>query len=511
MALLALVLAGCPSPSEEGPAEVAVPTAEAWTSAHTQQVEAACGRCHALPPPQALPRERWAEVVPDMVGLPGPPGVAPVDPEEVALATAYYTRRAPEALEQVAPAEPETRLRFRVEHFTPAHAAFAERIPAVSNVAFVHLSDPRRADLLVCDMRSSALFLLPAWAPPEHRQLRHLAQDLAYPAHVELTDVDADGRDDLLVAGLGGMNPSNAPQGAVVLLRQDERRRFRGGVLTEGIGRASDARAADLDGDGDQDVVVAAFGWRGPGALLLLEQTGRAGRALSFRRHELDPRDGFIHVEPVDLDGDGRLDLVTVLAQEHEQVIALLNRGELKFEPRVLYQAPHPAWGSSGLQVVDLDGDGDLDVLVSNGDALDDHLLKPYHGVSWLENKGDLVFERHPIGPLYGCERAVAGDLDGDGDLDVVAVSFLPQLDPEVWRGRDLDSIVWFERTDSGWQRRSLEKHRCYHPTVDVADYDGDGDLDIAVGNSVWLVADGEPSFRADLVTLLTQVGAAGR
>ena len=34
----------------------------------------------------------------------------------------------------------------------------------------------------------------------------------------------------------------------------------------------------------------------------------------------------------------------------------------------------HPAWGSNGLELVDMDGDGDLDALVCNGDALDDML-----------------------------------------------------------------------------------------------------------------------------------------
>jgi hypothetical protein len=62
---------------------------------------------------------------------------------------------------------------------------------------------------------------------------------------------------------------------------------------------------------------------------------------------------------------------------------------------------------------VDFDLDGDLDLLVSNGDTLDDDVLKPYHGVSWLENLGDLRFEVHVIGHLYGCESACSGDVDG--------------------------------------------------------------------------------------------------
>ncbi len=502
--LLLLSVTGCPGSGSGSAGAAAVPSAEAWTAEHSGRVAAACARCHVPPPPDALPRARWAAEVAKMAAMPGPKGATPLTAEELALATAYYVRRAPEALPTTPAAPPETRLKLRVEGFTPKSQAFAGRAPATANVAFVHLSDRRRADLLVAELRSSALFLLPAWAPPEQRAMRHLAKDLTQPAHVELGDVDGDGLPDLLIAALGAMNPGNEPTGAVHLLRQQRSRRFAPARLLTGVGRASDARAADLDGDGDRDVVVAAFGWRGPGGLHLLERTG-AGEPLAFRRRDLDDRDGFLHVEPVDLDGDGRLDLVALLAQEHEQVLAFMNRGELRFEPRVLFQAPHPAWGASGLEVTDLDGDGDPDVLLSNGDTLDDDLLKPYHGVSWLENQGELSFAHRPIGPLHGCERAVAGDLDGDGDLDVVAVAFLPQVPPETWRERDLDSVVWFERTADGWERRSLERHRCIHPTVAVADYDADGDLDVAVGNFVWMVEDGRPSVQADLVTLFTQ------
>ena len=497
------LLAGCPD-RPAPPPPVAPPPGPAELAALGSRVAEACGRCHLVPAPDSLTRARFAEVIPTMQGVPLPPGVAPLTDAEVEAARRWYEASAPLEL-PLPPAPPdETRLRFEVEPFTPPGLE-KQSIPAVAHLRFLALSDPRRLDLLACEMRTSILFLLPAWVEGRQRALRPLARDLGYPARSEPVDLDRDGRLDLLIAGLGEMNPSNDEKGAALVLLQQPDRRFRAVRAAERLGRVSDVRAADLDGDGDLDLVACAFGWQAPGKLLLLERRGAdADGAPRFAEHVLDERDGFIHVEPWDLDGDGRLDLVALLAQEHEQVVAFLNRGGLRFEARPLWRAPHPAWGSSGMERVDLDGDGDDDLLLSNGDALDDGLLKPYHGIAWLERTGPLRFEWRRIAIMPGCERALAGDLDGDGDLDVVAVAFLPQLEPARWRG--LASVAWAERTPEGWTLRALERERCYHPSLAVGDYDADGDLDVAAGSWVWLERDGTPRYTAEHVTLFTQV-----
>jgi len=161
-----------------------------------------------------------------------------------------------------------------------------------------------------------------------------------------------------------------------------------------------------------------------------MENQSPDGDHLKFETRVLDDRHGTIHVPVCDLHGDGRKDFIAVISQEHETIVAFLNDGKGHFEERTIWTAPHPAYGSSGIQVVDMNRDGNPDVLYTNGDVLDKpYLLKPYHSVQWLENPGPGKFPwvHHALTPMYGVHRAVAADLCGDPKLlDVAAVCFLP-------------------------------------------------------------------------------------
>jgi hypothetical protein len=245
-------------------------------------------------------------------------------------------------------------------------------------------------------------------------------------------------------------------------------------------------QAADFRGVGRLDLVVAVFGWRDTGEVLYLKNETKDWSKPEFVPSVLDPRHGAIHVCVTDLNGDGKPDVVALLSQEHEKVVAYLNEGGGKFsEPQTIYEGPHPAYGSSGIQVVDLNGDGKPDVLLTNGDTLDPPLLvKPYHGVQWLENRGSFPFTHHHLTTLPGAMRAVAADFTGKGKLDILAVSLLPnEGELKKDRGR-LDSIILLEQTEPGkFVRHSLERGQCDHATCTAGAWDGDGRVHFATGN----------------------------
>ncbi len=138
---------------------------------------------------------------------------------------------------------------------------------------------------------------------------------------------------------------------------------------------------------------------------------------------------------------------------------------------------------------MDLNGDKKLDVLYTNGDILDPpYILKPYHGVQWLENPGRFPFIHHALTPMYGAMRAVAAEFrPGSGRKDIVAVSFLP---PEFYPQRvklNLDAMVFLKQTAPGrFVRHSLEKTACDHFTCAAGDLDGSGQAQLVTGNFCW-------------------------
>ena len=368
--------------------------------------------------------------------------------------------------------------------------------PAVANVRFAHLLDQHKLDVVVCEMNQGQVLVVQPYLTPPRTTI--IGRNLGHPAHAEVVDLDGDGYRDVLIADLGSYMPTDELNGSVIWLRGSRTGEFSPVPLALGLGRVADVRPADFDGDGDLDLIVAVFGWHRAGEILYLENRSdpRSLEKPIFEKKTLDARHGTIHVPVADLNGDGRPDFVALISQEHETVEAFLNQGAGQFARTTIFQAPHPAFGSSGLEVVDLDRDGDLDVLLTNGDVMDAPLLRPDQGVRWLENRGSYPFQAHHLALLYGAHRALAADLDGDGDLDIAACSFLPpSLFGKDRRAYELDAVVILEQTRPGqFSRHTLETVHCDHPTLDLGDFDGDGATDLVVGRFL----DHSPADRAE-------------
>jgi hypothetical protein len=450
--------------------------------ASTEEVHRLCGACHAYPPPDTFPRSAWRKEVKQGYDFFHKDLSLRFDYPPLEGVVRYYENRAPEALaplKRTAAAQPLARFDRR-----GYRAPDASRPPGVANVNLVRLFNKDKLDVLVCDaINNQVLVLSPYESPPVWKVI---AQGLCC-AHAEVVDLDGDGINDVVLACLGNFYATDERVGSVVWLKGAADGTFTPITLLDGIGRVADVRAADFTGHGKLDLVVAEFGWHQAGSILLLENQTTDWKQPRFVPRLLDGRHGTTHVPVADLNGDGKPDFVAVISQEHETVVAFLNEGGGRFRQETIYTAPHPTWGCDGIQLVDLNGDGKLDVLLTNGDSLDaPYLLKPYHGLTWLENRGSYPFTPHRLADCYGAISPVAADFDGNGLLDVAFVTFLPAEFFPQRASQGLEAVVLLEQVAPGkFVRHALETETCDHLTCAAGDLNGVGRPDLVIGNYV--------------------------
>ena len=314
---------------------------------------------------------------------------------------------------------------------------------------------------------------------------------------VGMIDVDFDGRQDLVVAGLSGAGlhwcPSNGSGsfGAPA-------------PLWSQLETVTDAVPADIDGDGDMDVVVLADL---PPRALAAVNVGVAGTMQPIQLHDfgspsLNPR--VIYAE--ELTGDGLADVVVVFSFT-SFVLESLGGGQYGTNP-----APSQLSGNS-LAFLDADRNGSLDV------------MEEYSGDVWL-NDGTGGLTRQTAAPPIlgnGFRARAVGDVNGDGWLDIAyeqldrigwisnsatgsAPLFSPDLvfnetfgaaadvtsfdadgdgDPEIVAARNYDNRLWLYDNEAGdaqfLQRSPTGQGGFISPELRVGDFDGNGVSDLAV------------------------------
>lgn len=273
-------------------------------------------------------------------------------------------------------------------------------------------------------------------------------------------DLDADGDLDLVVAVEFGRN---------VLLLNDGAGRFRSDDRIPRSERDSeDVAIADLDGDGDLDVVVASEEDR-TNELYLNDGSGGLVDA-----SERVPVEGTSNaVLAADLNGDGSVDL---LFGNNGQNALLINRGDARFDEETRHRLPPRSEHTQDLELGDADGDGDPDLLVGNEGP--DRLLIDRGGGTFVDETED----RLPgVDPPDMTREADFGDVDGDGDLDILFANRRPRDGGPIQPNRLLINAgdgFFVDRSE----RLPAVADRSWDG--DLADLDGDGDLDIITANN---------------------------
>lgn len=430
-----------------------------------------CGTCHYVPSPELLPKRSWPRVIKFMSDLADErAGQELLSETQLSDITAYYYGSSPEELKKlpyVNEFDPKVSLK------TTETGRFA-KLPLIIKITPVELSKSDAKEFLICDGESDTVSL--ASIKGGDWQEKVLA-DVRVPSNAVVADMDGDGDLDIVVAALGlFFPPTGVYAGRVVILEQVKPGEFTKHTVLENVGRVTDAQPVDMDEDGDLDIAISVFGGDVPGEIAWLENVGKNK---PFVKRTIINVGGGLNVSPIDLNGDGKLDLVSFLTQEYEHIIALVNKGKGNYEQVVLFQASSPIGGPTSITFFDIDQDGDPDILFTNGDAHDlQHDPKPYHGVQWLENKGSFSFIYHEVGRFYGASYAEAGDLDGDGDIDIVASSW-----NNFWADDKRQTLIWYENEGNlNFTSRALLNKPASIVAFSLRDLNDDNKLDILAG-----------------------------
>jgi hypothetical protein len=368
------------------------------------------------------------------------------------------------------------RMGDRIDFLTPLAVGAAvgpDDRPLIAQVSVADLDGDGLADVLVADAAANRVTWLRQ--APAGTYTEQTIGEVPGPAHALAVDLDRDGDLDVVVASLGVLFPNNAPIGAVIVFENDGRQSFTRHVIISEVARVADVRAGDLDGDGDLDLSVAHFGYD-QGETRWLENQG----GWRFESHVLQNLSGPINAEIADVDGDGDLDIVTLVSQEWEEIYVFVNDGRGQFTATRVFGASNEDFGSSWITVVDLDRDGDVDILYSNGDAFDyaPPTGRGWNGLQWLENRGDVRFVYHRIGDFPGASSPQAADLDGDGDIDLAVVSAYNN-----WERAEAVSLAWFENDGAmNFTLRPLASAPTHLITLAAGDLNGDGRPDLVTG-----------------------------
>jgi predicted nucleotidyltransferase len=266
---------------------------------------------------------------------------------------------------------------------------------------------------------------------------------------------------------IGKLDPTEQRLGKLWIQRENQEKE----LIAKELHRPVHTLSQDLNNDGSIEHIISEFG----------HLTGSISKINSDATSQLLwPNPGAIQTQMHDVNNDGMMDLVSLVAQGDEAIVSFIQQKNGDFKPEYLMRY-QPNYGSSWFEMMDFDGDGDLDLITANGDNADlTYTQKPYHGMRISLNDGYGNFKEAFFYQLNGATRLVAEDFDQDNDIDIALVSTFPDYEnhPEM-------AFIYLENLGGFNFKENIIEDVNFGRwfLLDKGDIDKDGDIDILISS----------------------------
>lgn len=328
-----------------------------------------------------------------------------LDPGQWQQIIDYFAALAPDTIYANKNDEP---ISGELEVFSPEWPAFKDSASRISYIKINSSNSPNTLMLYEVNRRTAFRF--------DH-QITPIDSIEAGTSFVDVTDKNSFS----IVCNMGTIAPNNRAEGSINNYGIDSSGKmvFDSIPLIDSLRRPVGLSISDINADGKDDIVVCEYG-NIRGTVSWFENKGDQ----KFTKHIIKEVPGAIKIWVNDINHDGLPDIYTLFAQGDESIFLFTNDGHGGFIEKRLLRFP-AVYGSTYFEMADVNHDGFPDIVYTCGDNADySPILKPYHGVYIFINDGNNEYTQKYFFHLNGCYKALARDFDNDGDLDIATISF---------------------------------------------------------------------------------------